>query len=80
MINVIMDLLMWFLNSVISAVTFPIVDFVTIWDAVTTVLYYPVKILGYFNIDLFFTILSLDWTLTLTLGVVKTVLKFIRGN
>lgn len=80
MINVILDLLSWFLNSVLQAVTFPVIDFIEIWNTLMTVLYYPVKILGSFNVQVFFTLLNLDWGLTLSLGLIKTVLKFIRGN
>lgn len=80
MINAILDLINWFLSSVISAVTFPIIDFISVWNTITTILYYPVKILGAFNVGLFFNLLNLDWGLTLSLGLIKTVLKFIRGN
>jgi hypothetical protein len=75
-----MDFLIWFLNSVIAAITFPIFDFIAIWDTVMTVMYYPVKILGEFNIGVFFTLWNLDWILTITLGLVKTVLRLIRGS
>lgn len=80
MFNAILDLIYWFLSNVAAAVTFPIFDFIEIWNTITTVLYYPVKILGYFNITTFFTLLNLDWGLTISLGLIKTVLKFIRGN
>ncbi len=80
MFNVIIDLISWFLNSVLKAVTFPVIDLVETWNTLKTVLYYPVKILGEFNIKAFFTILNIDWALTLTLGLIKGILKFIRGK
>lgn len=80
MINALLDLITWFLNTVIPSVSFPSVDFDGIYATLKSVLYYPVKILGLANITIFFTLWNLDWILTLTLGVVKTVLKFIRGN
>lgn len=80
MINVILDFLLWILNSVITGIQFPTFDFSEIWHTLVDVLYYPVKILGFFGVKIFFTLLNLDWGLTISLGVVKTVLKFVRGG
>lgn len=80
MINALLDIITWFLNTVIPSVSFPSVDFDGIYATLKSVLYYPVKILGLANITIFFTLWNLDWILTVTLGVAKTVLKFIRGN
>lgn len=79
MFNVLLDILTWFLDTVIPSVAFPSIDFDGIYATFKTLLYYPVKILGLLNITIFFTLVNLDWILTLTLGVAKTVLKFIRG-
>lgn len=79
MINALLDIVNWFLNN-IPSVAFPSVDFDGIWDVFQSILYYPVKIVGLLNITIFFALLNLDWILTFTLGVAKTVLKFIRGN
>lgn len=79
MINALLDILTWFLDTFIPSVTFPSVDFDGISTVIKESLYYPVKILGFANLAIFFTLLNLDWVLTLTLGVAKTILRFIRG-
>jgi len=79
MINALLDIITWFLNTVIPSVAFPSVDFDGIYATFKELLYYPVKVLGLANITIFFTLWNLDWILTLTLGVAKTVLRFIRG-
>ena len=80
MINVILDFILWAFSSVLSGIQFPTFDFSAIWEVLVNVLYYPVKILGFFGVKIFFTLLNLDWGLTLSLGLIKTVLKFIRGK
>ena len=80
MINVLIDFLLWILNNVITGIQFPTFDFSEIWNTLVDVLYYPVKILGFFGVKIFFTLLNLDWALTISLGIVKTVLKFLRGS
>lgn len=79
MINVFIDFMLWFFTSVFSAVQFPTFDFSEIWNTLVTVMYYPVKILGFFGVKVFFTLLNLDWGLTISLGLFKTLLKFVRG-
>ena len=79
MINVLLDILNWFINTIDFSIAFPVIDFQEIYATLKTVLYYPVKVLGLFNITLFFTLWNLDWVLTVTLGVAKTLLRFIRG-
>lgn len=79
MINALFDILCWFLNTFIPSVTFPSIDFDGIYDAFQSIMYYPVKIVGLLNITIFFALLNIDWVLTLTLGVAKTFLRFIRG-
>ena len=79
MINVLLDILTWFLDTFIPSVTFPSVDFDSIATVIKETLYYPVKVLGFVNLTIFFALLNLDWVLTVTLGVAKTILRFIRG-
>lgn len=80
MINVILDFMIWFFNSVIQAIDFPHFDFSVIWHAINDVTYYPNKILGTFGVRTFFTLLNLDWGLTISLGLIKTILRFVRGT
>lgn len=80
MVNVLLDFLAWGFSTFLRDVQFPTFDFSAIWEVLVNVLYYPVKILGLFGVKIFFSLLNLDWGLTLSLGIIKTVLKFVRGN
>lgn len=80
MINVLLNFLSWAISGFLNNVQFPTFDFSTIWETLNNVIYYPVKILSPFGVRIFFILLNLDWGLTLSLGIIKTVLRFVRGS